>query len=211
MIAKALLTVATVLACSPAMATGGYVEPTQKSVLAPAAKPAIDRFDGFYAGLALGQVDGNGTQTFGLVGGGSVTTPIDLDRDTTPGLFAGYNMQSGALVYGVKIAAWSTDAPFNAAQELSKLTDVSARLGWVSGRALFYGSLGWSWATQENVFNGFEVDMDGVSFGLGVEYNVTDRFFLGAEYTARNLDGSQGAYGLDIDVDTLSIQAGFRF
>jgi opacity protein-like surface antigen len=43
------------------------------------------------------------------------------------------------------------------------------------------------------------VDTDGLTFGLGVEYNVTERLFLGADLSRRDLSG---ASGFEAEIDT---------
>jgi opacity protein-like surface antigen len=53
------------------------------------------------------------------------------------------------------------------------------------------------------------VDTDGLTFGLGVEYNVTERLFLGADVSRRDLSGN--GLRFEAEIDTLTLRGGFRF
>jgi opacity protein-like surface antigen len=71
---------------------------------------------------------------------------------------------------------------------------------------LFYAALGYSWSSFDPGFGG-SVDLDGMNFGLGAEYNLSDSFFVGADYTGRSLEGG----GYEADLNTVTLRAGFRF
>jgi outer membrane immunogenic protein len=157
---------------------------------------ADDAFEGFYVGLAFGHVGGDGLER-----GGANNGPFDVDRDSAFGAFGGYNYQNGNLVLGAELAAWPVD---------TTISDGST-VGWATGDVLVYGALGWSWARTENTVSGSDVDHDGHSLGLGVEYNITEALFLGLDYTTRGLDGEERGVEYDMDVNTLSLRGGFRF
>ncbi len=51
-----------------------------------------------------------------------------------------------------------------------------------------------------------------MNYGVGIEYNVTERIMLGLDYTARNMDGDFGPNAsYDGDVETISFRIGMRF
>jgi outer membrane immunogenic protein len=77
------------------------------------------------------------------------------------------------------------------------------------GDALFYGALGYSWVDADIGAN--SGTLDGINFGLGGEYNVTERFFVGADVTRREVEGTIGGLDFEGDVDTATLRVGFRF
>lgn len=207
---KMAFAMAMLLASAAMVAAGGSAEPADPpAVVAPSDAPAIDPFEGFYVGLAFGNVGGDGNEGLGAISG-----PFDVDRDAVLGAIGGYNFQHGRLVLGAELAAWAVDTPINdgSVVELNRLADVRGRVGWASGNFLLYGAVGWSWARTENTASGVESDHDGHNLGVGVEYNVSETLFLGLDYTARDLDGDGPAdLEYDMDVNTLSLRGGFRF
>ena len=78
---------------------------------------------GFYGGLTLGQ--GSGEQTIP-----PSSTPNDLDGRQFGG-FAGYNFQSGNLVYGGELAVNSAEIEVGEISnvEYTRFVDLKARLG----------------------------------------------------------------------------------
>lgn len=184
--------------------------PTVASVIAPAvAAPTASTFSGFYGGLEYGRASSSGDITL-VTAGGPVVSAEDFDDGAAFGAFAGYNRQNGNLVYGGELRYLSFSDVNALNFEIDDVWDVRGRLGVTAGSFLFYGALGWSWAnTSSPVADG---DLDGLNYGLGVEYNVTDRFMLGLDYTTRDMDGDftpNVAY--DGDVETLSVRIGMRF
>lgn len=165
---------------------------------------------GFYAGgiasLNYGeQTDGVGDQ------------PSDTDGSML-GLFAGYNFQSGGLVYGAEAAYALGDissAPSEIGVEYSSLFDVKARAGYSVGKALLYGVVGGSLGVADTVTGPSEtISTAGMNYGLGVDYQVTERVFVGAEYLVRDLVGELES-AADVNIETLfqsaQIRVGLRF
>jgi outer membrane immunogenic protein len=199
------------LLSSPAWAGGPGPTIVDPVVAAPVAT-APDRFAGVYGGLSLGGGSADGTLTLDVVGGGTFPTPYAPSSETAYGAFAGYNFQKGNLVYGIDAQYLSLGDLEDVAAEINDVWDLRARAGVQSGSVLFYASLGWSWvsATQTTTGNGYS--LDGMNYGLGLEYQTGGAFFLGADYTMRNLDGSVNpTLQLEADVNTLSLRAGYRF
>lgn len=126
------------------------------------------------------------------------------------------------MVYGAKIAYSSGDIEFGNGSDnrLESIYDVKGRLGYASGRALWYSALGWAKPErrlQNPAITNNPVPADGLSYGLGVDVVVSDRLFLGEELMRRNLDIEEGEVGgfntisFDHDVNSLSLWLGFRF
>ncbi|MGC9420456.1 MAG: outer membrane protein [Rhodovulum sp.] len=195
------------LAVSAGAATAGGYTPPPAEQPAVAAAPAVGAFDGFYLGLSAGAVSADGTQRVGSISG-----PIDLGDSAAFGLLAGYNAQRDRLVYGVELGYSAFDQLRGNNIESDGVTDLRGRIGYVWGDLLVYGAVGWSWSTIESATTSADGDLDGANYGIGIEYNVNERFFLGADYTMRDLDGAYAStVDTDLDMDTLSLRVGFRF
>lgn len=162
-------------------------------------------WNGPYAGLAVGNV--NAEADFELTG------PFDFSSSTTYSGFAGVLVQNGMIVYGGEIAfGTASDAEINDGEVLEPYTDLKGRVGYSFGEVLAYGVAGLSLITYDE--NG-EADFDGrgFSFGAGVDYQVNEQIFVGAEYLARRTSGDypNDDAEFDLDVDTFSVRVGFNF
>ena len=225
--------------------------------LAAPASPPIFTWQGFYAGVHVGYGWGNGK--FGIAPGTNWIGDPDLAGVTAAatrnanisgalgGVQAGYNYQSGKLVFGVEVDASALgvrgnfqSATFNGVVAGSTyssggslgsnwLVTVRPRIGVAMDRALFYVTGGL--AIADNRFNHhidflntqFLCDGDCVrlpltpagggsgtnaasktktiaswTLGAGVEYAVTDKISLKAEYLYVNL-GKSSAVSTYID------------
>jgi len=163
------------------------------------AAPDVGAFDGFYVGAAAGRAMGDGT-------------PFDFGDGTAYGAVVGYSMQRGSLVYGVELGHSAVDGLNVGPIDIDRVTDLRGRLGHVTGDLMVYGALGWSWSHAEHSTTGAEGDLDGANFGVGLEYNVNERLFVGADYTLRDVSGIYGAAtDMDVDLNSLSLRVGFRF
>ena len=202
MFRSTLITTTTLmLSASAALAEGGNTAPPPPPVVVePETCP--DTFDcayiGLEAGIARGDGDVNG-DTLGL-----------SDDETVVGAFGGYNIQNGSLVFGGEARYLGFEMPGVAqGSALNDVFDVRGRVGVAPGGSagmLFYAALGYSWSSYDTGFGG-SVDLDGMNFGVGAEYNLSESFFVGADYTGRSLEG--GAY--EVDLNTVTLRAGFRF
>ncbi len=210
---RKLFTINAVCALLSSAAWAAGPEPTtvEPVVVAPAATAPVE-FAGFYGGLSVGSASADGTLTFDTTGG-PTTGPFDPESETTYGAFAGYNFQNGSFAYGVDaqyLSLGNLEEVINA--EISDTWDLRARAGVQNGNFLFYAALGWSWASVTQTTTGNGNTLDGMNYGLGLEYQTGSAFFLGADYTMRSLDGSVSDFEqLDADVDTLTVRAGYRF
>ena len=205
---KNILTSAIALAASTMVAHADG--PTGGPAIRPvAAAPVEAKFAGFYGGLEYGRESSSGDST-AVTAVGPVVLPLGFDDNDAFGAFAGYNRQSGNLVYGGELRYLSFSDLTALNFEIDDVWDVRGRLGVTAGSFLFYGALGWSWAnTSSPTADG---DLDGLNYGLGVEYNVTERVMVALDYTIRDMEGDFNPnLAYDGDVETLSVRIGMRF
>lgn len=175
--------------------------------------PTTD-WNGFYTGLSYGFFD----ETEDNINvPGSVFRTLELEGSGL-GAFVGYNIQRGSLVYGGELAL--SGATSSVVSETNSIThgdylDLKGRLGYATGSFLFYGILGYSTASaQENPTNILE-NSSGLNYGVGVDYMVSDQFFIGAEFLERRIEGDYFESGFserfETDTRSISIRAGLSF
>lgn len=186
---------------------GGPTAVTPDPMPEPATPVAVHDWSGPYVGLSYGTVSGD--MDFS-------TTPVfELGSGNIAWLYAGYLMQRGSLVYGGELAYGSIGGTALAGfpnSELTNALDLKARVGVAANRALFYGVLGYSTALFDD--NGDEYAMDGVSYGFGVDFAVSNSFTVGLEYLSRDLSGEGDLappVGADSRFDSVSLRVGFAF
>lgn len=180
-------------------AASGFVDAAPEAAVVPAV-PA-KTWQGFYAGVQFG----TGMSKVAINDGGSWTGFVDQpfwDVDGgVAGVHAGYNLQSGNIVYGAELdyTAGSITGSVNLAPtnvvsaEIDGLMSVRARLGYATGKFLVFGAAGVARASGSHTQNsgipktvGF--DLDGMAYGVGVEYLMSNRFSVRAEYRGYSLD-----------------------
>ena len=191
------------LVALPAFAGGPgpvIVQPAPVIVAPSIPAPRIIDWSGIYGGLSYSGTRGR------LKDPAKVST--DFNKGSAPGAFVGYNFQNGGLVYGGELAYFgfsSSDLKGDSTTKVKNALDAKARLGYAFGRALVFGTVGYSTAHIDLAGN--SQSFNGVSYGVGADYLVTDNIFLGAEYTKRNL--SKNSY--DADPSTFGIRVGYKF
>lgn len=206
----ALIAAATIAAVSTSAIAGGPTvvaeDPSPAAMPAPA--PVTD-WAGAYAGLQYGRTGANYADD-------STAQYFDFSDGTAAGGLLGYNMQRGAIVYGAEIGYSSVSGSSlilgGGDDTLDSLMDLRVRLGYATGRTLIYGALGYSKA--ETVINGTSsVTLTGASFGVGLDALVTERVFLGLDYSRRELSGSDdlSIYNFDSTIDTVGLRLGLKF
>ena len=194
---KALLASAAVLVAAPALAGGTVPAPAPAPVVVPVA--AGTDWTGAYAGLQYDFITGN------AVNGG------DFDGDAF-GLFGGYRHDFGTWVLGGEIDYMvgeiaTTDGL--ATLDIDSLVRFGLEAGYDAGRALIYGTVGYT--MMEASVGPQSGDGDGIFYGLGVDYLVSDRVTLGAEILRHDFSDFNGAPGNDLDFTTIGINVAFRF
>jgi outer membrane immunogenic protein len=192
-----------------ALGGGPTVVGTDPVPVPPAPAPAMHDWSGGYVGLSFGAT--SASVDF------SSTGEFDFDDGTVLGLHGGYLFQRGSLVYGGELAYGAVGdtqvVGFVESNEIERILDLKARLGYATNRVLFYGVLGYSFANYVEPA-GREFDVDGFAYGVGVDFAASDRLVFGLEYLSRDLSGSasdDSSVTGDFDLDTLSLRVGFSF
>lgn len=175
------------------------------AVTAGTVPAAAGDFDGFYLGAFAGIQNGWIPNYYGDAYSGDYA----FDNDAIGGLFGGYNFSLGnGLVLGAEVAFSPNDlqVPHTGYDYVQKsMLDLKFKVGKDLGRTLVYGFAGASLAEYEI---GSDYGGNGWNVGLGVEYNVNENFFVGAEATMRGMNNS---YETSASANTLSIRGGWRF
>ncbi|SFR45693.1 Outer membrane protein beta-barrel domain-containing protein [Yoonia tamlensis] len=207
-----------VAALSTSATAGSVAGPVVEApVVAPAMAASTPTADwgGFYGGLSYGQATGetNYYSAPGVFDNGDYVVEGNL-----PGLFAGYNVQRGNLVYGGELSAVfgevrGTPDGFEE-QQYEGVIDLKARGGYAFGSALVYGSLGYSVSPFAEDGEPLQA-MTGLGYGVGVDYQIAERYVIGAEFYRRELNGTLDyapTYELDDSgFDTFSVRLGMQF
>lgn len=207
---------ASLLSLAPVAALAGSLdEPAAEAPAGVASAPSMQlNWSGAYAGLSLGAVSGD-------IDFFNPDFARDLDSGTLAGIYGGYQVQRGNFVYGGEFAlSKPNDTPVTGFEGTSEIVDPMAdlkgRVGYASGKFLFYGVLGYSFGTYSNVLGdpAADWDIDGFNYGVGVDYAINDDWLVGAEYLVRDLEGSEpggGGQTVDVDFDSISIRFSYRF
>lgn len=189
--------------------------PVISPVTAPASVGVGPAWEGFYIGASSAYE--NGDQSY-LSGGAFSNGPWEI-HGSTFGAFAGYNFQAGPMIYGAEAAYLIGDVgsaiPSEFGANYARFLDIKARAGYALGDAMLYGVVGQSLGVWEDRVGPPETTItSGLNYGLGVDYQITERFFLGAEYLVRDLSADFDAPS-DVGVVTQSqsaqIRVGLRF
>ena len=175
---------------------GNLTDPVVETVPAPVVvAPSFVGGDwtGFYGGLNLGYAD--------------VETNIDANGDDMSyGLHVGYDYDFGQFVLGGELDYDKTDISLGGgAASIDSVARAKLRAGYDLGRTLVYATAG---AARADTSVG---DETGPFVGLGVAYQVTDRYLIGAEVLEHRFDDVGGVAGNDIDATTFSIRGSLRF
>ena len=158
--------------------------------------PPLFTWSGFYAGaiagVNFGQFTDNGRNYFGNAFGGLY------------GLEAGYNYQSGPLVAGVEAdldfgSVNGSGNPYRNVWGSGNITgngSLRGRFGYAFNRALIYGTVGYTGASLKgsitdlagapNIYASQSAYLNGFVIGGGLEFALTDRVSIKAEYLYNN-------------------------
>ncbi len=185
---KSLL-ISTAITCTFAstLFAGNLVVPAPAPApIAPVA--AATDWNGFYAGVQAS----SDTGTFDFLNAdGSLDSTYDLLGNQF-GAFAGYHVQNGAFVFGGELAYSAGDVYMDGfpTWHYTNMTDLKARVGYAAGQALIYATAGASVGNWDNSgMFGSGIQAVGYNFGVGIDLQVNDRFFVGAEYLFREMGG----------------------
>lgn len=177
----------------------------------PALAQSAD-WTGFYGAVQLGT--NSGSEDYNLDG----TTDYTL-KGSTSGALIGHNWGSGQFIYGAEIAAsqggvYEIDASdgtsYEGEYEFDRFFDVKGRLGYAINNALVFGTLGYS--SGNYLSNSvLDIGVSGLIFGVGVDYQVGGKFFVGAEYLKRSYEFTDEGTPIKADIDSLALRVGMKF
>jgi opacity protein-like surface antigen len=201
---KQTLISASIVAMLSSGAIAGNIDTaTADPVIAtPPASTSTD-WSGGYVGLSYSSVDGT------MCYDGTCNYIYDYSDDTAIGVFSGYNWQRSNLVYGGELNV--TVGPLSQEQHADKLGNIielRGRVGYAMGDALVYGFLGYGTSRITHPAAS-PYDVAGGTYGLGVDYMVTDSMFAGFEVSKLELIGHTND---DIhNINVISLRIGWKF
>lgn len=194
-----LATVAASLVAGSAFA-GGYTAPvveTAPVVIEPVAVVDASDWTGFYAGAQYGK----GSADLSYNG-------VDDDRDTDNyGLHGGYLRDFGKFVLGGELDYNKID--IDDVDDKGDLTRLRARAGYDMGRFMPYVTLGVAKLSADT--GTYDISETDVTYGIGGDFKVTDKFTVGAEYSKQDFSDVDDIDGLDLDTDMVQLRAAYHF
>lgn len=226
MLSKSIATIFGTLAfASASTALAGNIEPAPAPtpIMAPAA--TMTDWSGPFLGAQVG--GGSGDTDFRYSGGGAADHGID---GAFGGLYAGYDWQSGANVFGVDLAynsaniRGSTECPnpsFTCSSDLKDFGAVRGRYGRAFNDFLVYGAAGYAFGNAKAdatgpagpAFPDNSASVDGWTVALGVQKMLQSGWALRGEVAYYDLSASTGAIisdvpgplNLSMDMTTISV------
>ncbi|MBJ7405066.1 MAG: porin family protein [Bradyrhizobium sp.] len=196
---KVLLASACLFAlAAPASAADLAARPYTK---APVAVASVYNWTGFYLGIVGGGAweDANSPRMQGGFVGGT----------------AGYNWQTGNVVFGIEAdGAWAdvnasaTALGITVSSKTEALGTVRGRIGWAVNNVLLYGTGGYAWidnkisATAAGVTISDSKWHSGWTVGAGVEAFIAPQWSVKGEYLYRSLGGETYFSGLGAPFNT---------
>ena len=184
---KVLLASACLFAlAAPASAADLAARPYTKAPVAPMA--SVYNWTGFYLGIVGGGAweDANSPRMQGGFVGGT----------------AGYNWQTGNVVFGIEadgswadVSASATALGITVSSKTDALGTVRGRIGWAVNNVLFYGTGGYAWIDNKVSVSALGVTVSDSKFhsgwtvGAGVEAFFAPQWSVKGEYLYRSLGG----------------------
>ena len=178
-----------VLAAGPTTPIADPIPPT-----APPPAPVVATggdWTGGYAGVQLGYGDIDGTGT------------ADGD-DILGGVHLGYDYDFGTFVLGGEVDYDFADIDLNGAASVDSVARLKLKAGYDFGRTLGYLTAG---VAEVDTSLGSE---SGEFYGLGVAYQITERYTVGAELLEHSFDDINGT-GVDAAAPTFTVRGSLRF
>lgn len=158
-------------------------------------------WSGWYAGAQYDFLDGSSA-----LGG-------EFDGDVR-GVFAGYRHDYGDIVVGAELdysvgdfasgpATLVPGTPF----DIDSLVRLGLEVGYDAGPALVYATLGYA-HFEFSAGGAGSADGDGVYYGLGLDYMVSERVSLGVELLRHDFNNINGN---SWDFNTVGLNVAYRF
>lgn len=178
------------LAANAGSADVAIVEPVPATPVVVDAPAPVGNWGGAYGGLSFGAMKGE------VLG----------DEETAPvyGVFGGYDYQFGKGIVGAEVEYSGNDDLSVNGVDVDNIARFKLRGGYDLGRTMVYATAGVS--KIETNFG----DATSPVGGFGMEYAVSDRFGIGAEYLNENFEDI-GSTTADVKANSLSLRGTLRF
>jgi opacity protein-like surface antigen len=161
-------------------------------IAAPSLASAAEGWNGFYAGAHVASTDTE-LSFAGLSGS---------ENSNAAGLHLGYNYGvSGNLVLGGELNYFRQDGTDLGIDGDLTTQRAKIRIGYDLGILMLYGVLGYA-----QIGDGTD-DEDGSTYGVGLDYKITDSLILGAEI----LRDAYSVEGIDLDVTSFNLRISYKF
>ncbi|MBD9526734.1 outer membrane protein [Paracoccus sp. PAR01] len=175
---------------------GGYAAPVVEAPVTPIVEAPVEAsadWTGFYAGLQYGK--GNAELSY-------AGESADSDMDGY-GVHAGYMRDFGQFVLGGELDY--NRISLDESDEDGDLYRLRGRAGYDLGKFLPYATLG---VAQLELG---DLSETGMTYGIGADYMINDKFTVGAEYTRNDFKDVDGVDNADLDTDLFQVRASYRF
>ena len=199
--------------------------------IAGAVAPAsAEGFQGFFAGVQIGDTFGDADSAQSTTVGGALSLPRgDYKLSALQGgVHAGYNHQFANFVVGAVVdynfidVSGSDNGPGTATDDrntlsLDSIVTLRARGGWLAWQnTLLYATAGWAWMQGDSSIDftvaatstaeSHGVDFSGFSYGLGAAFMIGDKTTMGFEWRHYSLDEERVSFratnnGYDIGIE----------
>lgn len=141
-----------------------------------------------------------------------LSTPFPLFPSDNTGVILGYNWASGPMVGGLEYRTQRFEDLNSATSNTPGISDLRFRAGPTIGDVFLYGAMGYSWGEINDRAPFGTSRLEGLNLGLGVEYAFWDHWFVGFDYTTRDLSGNaEDGRITDVDLQTSGFRLGYRF
>lgn len=168
---------------------------------------------GFYGGISMATHTGSHVYDDG-------DSEYDLEGPAFGG-FVGYMVTGEKLSYGVELAgskggvyevSLDGQTSYKDQYEYTSFLDLKGRVGYSMNKVMLYGTAGLSRGHFiTDVVD--SVNTNGYLIGVGAEYKINEKFFVGAEYQRRNYSFNDPFQNVDIDatINSVGLRAGISF
>ena len=191
------------------------------SILA-SSQATAGEWDGFYMGASIVAGTGDSNLTYGSFSGDSAISGNLI------GFHAGYNQSFKNFVLGAEFVAFSGSYDFDGnaydtavlGGDFNSMKDVKVRAGVDAGNFMPYLTAGYSSAVSTLVItdsttgltdSSTDYNLNGFSFGAGVDYIYNSSVIFGLEYLNRNLNGSDSGVDHDTQLNNLALRVSYLF
>lgn len=183
---------------STAAYAGGFVNSTGGVEDISVGVSSSNDWTGFYAGLQFGS--GDGTLSF---------SGRNVSEDTNAGGFHfGYMRDFGQVVIGGEFAFDRMTLSDGDQDDGAYLGRLRGRVGYNAGRFMPYVTFGTAALTGED---DDDLSETGFTYGIGGDYQITNNFIVGLDYSRTSFSDVLSAPGLNLDADLLQLKASYKF